>query len=317
MPNRGRTDRILIVGVGRTGSTWLTKALGQTTGSVPWFEPDRIDAAQIPGKDFGRSGFGPYPIIDPDDPGSVYRPLWDVVFKGAITSDQLRRMTPLLQPFLKLPKPILHPLVKAGGTVLSALPRKNVRNIAKTIFACFSIEWIVNNYDPQVIVAQRHPYSVVASWRELDLPKFDILNRHEILKRYGDLFEGNPPSSSDSELTQIAWIVGLQTAALGAAAERHPEWVVVNHEDMCVDPIEKFKALCKILQIPWSDNVAEFLESSNRPGQGKLTNRVASEQVNKWRRVLSDGEVDEIASVLQRFPNYGWVVKPDDWAELI
>ena len=317
MANRGRTDRILIVGVGRTGSTWVKNALEKTPGTISWNEPDNIDASRDPDEAFGTSGFGPYPIIDPDDPGSVHRALWDVVFKSGLTHTQLRQMTPYLRPFLKLPKPILHPLVKAGGAALSVMPNKNQRNIAKTIYSCFSIEWIVKNYDPQVIVTQRHPYSVIASWRELDMPKFDLLTRPELLKRYGDQFGGNPPTASDSELTQAAWIVGLQTAALGAAAEKHPEWVIVNHEDLCVDPVEKFRALCKVVHIPWSDKVAEFLETSNRPGKGLVTNRVASEQVDKWRRVLKSDEVEEIASVLNRFPNYGWVAKPDNWIELI
>ncbi len=317
LADRGRVDRILIVAVGRTGSTWLTQALDHTPGTVSLFEPDNIDASRVPNANFGKSGFGPYPIIDPEDKGGVYRSLWDVVFKGGVTYKQLRKMSPFMHPLLKLPKPVLRYLVNIGGLALSSLPGKGQRNIAKTIYACFSIEWIVKNYNPQVIVTQRHPYSVIASWRDLGLPKFDLLTRPELLKRYRDRFEGEPPTAKDSELTQVAWLVGLQTAVLGEAVERHPEWVVVNHEDMCIDPVEKFRALCKIMRIPWSDDVEEFLESSNRPGEGMVTNRVTSEQVDKWRRVLSVEEVQEISSVLNRFPNHGWVVKPEDWEDLI
>lgn len=315
-PRSGRRDRILIAAVGRTGSSWLVRALGRSEGTEMWFEPDTIDL--VPDAGFvGTTGFGPYPIIHPGEDGGVYRSLWDVVFTAGVTRKQADKIIPLVRPLMKLPNSVLQPMIRLGGKVISKVPMQRQRNLAKTILAPFAIEWLVETYDPRVVVTQRHPYSMVASWRDIKLPKFDLLTRPAFRELYGDRYEGEPPTDADSDLTQAAWVVGFLTTILGEAVDRHPEWLVVNHEDMCIDPIAKFQALSEILEIPWSTKVAEYLEASNRPGQGFVNNRISSEEVNKWRKNLSPDEIDEIRSVLSRFPRHGWIKQPDDWESLI
>jgi hypothetical protein len=65
--------------------------------------------------------------------------------------------------------------------------------------------------------------------------------------------------------------------------------------------------VCEQVAIPWSPQVVEFLDESNRPGEGLKPQRVTKEQPNRWRERLSDDEVEEITSVLERFPRHGWV----------
>ena len=315
-PRYGRDDRILIVSISRTGSTWLSNALANTPGTESWPEPDNIDASADTNAKYGSSGFGPYPILNAGDDGGVYRALWDVVFKSGVSSKFLEAMIPILKPFLKLPKPILRPLVRAGGKVLTLLPSRSKRNLVKTVYASFAVEWLVDTYDPRVILTQRHPLSIIASWRDLNIPQFDLTTRPEFLSAYGDRYEGDPPSDQDSNLTRIAWIVGFLTTVMGDALDKHPEWLLVNHEDMCIDPVTKFRALCDVVGIPWSENVTDYLMKSNRPGEGLAPQRITSEQVNKWRAVLSQEEVKEAVEVLKRFPRMGWIRKPDDWEEL-
>ncbi|MDA8195661.1 MAG: sulfotransferase domain-containing protein [Actinomycetota bacterium] len=313
----GRDDRILIASISRTGSTWLVNALANTPGTRSWPEPDGIGTSLDATEKYGSTGFRPYPILKAGDDGGVYRALWDIVFKSAVSEKMASTVEPMLKPFLKLPKPILEPLVRAGGKALTMLPSRAERNLVKTVYGCFALDWFVDVYDPRVIVTQRHPLSVIASWRDVGIPQYDLITRPEFQEAYSDWYEGNPPSERDSNMTRIAWIVGFLTTVMSDAYDRHPEWLLVNHEDMCIDPVRKFKALCNVVGIPWSDKVADYLTKSNRPGEGLKPERITSEQVDKWRSILTENEVREAVEVLMRFPNKGWIRRPEDWEELL
>ena len=307
----GRADRILVAGIARSGSSWLIEALKATPGTKCWYEPDNIDADPFGKKPIGSTGFGPYPMISPGSDGGVHKSLWDVVYNGRVpVTPRGNMLMPVVKPLMKLPKPILHPLFRLGTKLFTILPGGSDRVAVKSVFTAFCIEWMVEQYDPKVVMLQRNPISIVASWRDLKIPLFDLATRPQLIKEYGDRYVGDPPSESDSELTKIAWQVGLVTMAMGDSYDRHPEWLLVDHEDLCVEPARKFRNLCERLDIPWSDAVAQYLESSNRPGTGFEPVRVTSEQVDKWLKKLSSAEIDEITQVLARFPRKGWVREP-------
>jgi hypothetical protein len=210
---------------------------------------------------------------------------------------------------------VRQPLIDVGSRALVALPGGPDRTAIKTIYGAFCLEWLVERYDPRVVVLQRHPLNVVSSWRELQIPDFDLCSRPALLEHYRDRFTGDPLDSSASELTRKAWQVGLLTTAIGDALERHPGWLLVNHEDLCADPVNLIREVCDRMGMPWSPDVERFLEDSNRPGQGLLPVRVTKEQPNRWKGRLSDDEVEEITSVLARFPRRGWIREPSSPSE--
>ncbi|MGC8480271.1 MAG: hypothetical protein ACP5PJ_01870 [Acidimicrobiales bacterium] len=307
----GRDDRILVPAISRSGSSWLIGALGATPGTERWYEPDNIDADPSGQGEVGKSGFGPYPMIRPGEDGGVYRSLWDVVYKGALPYDFSTRLIPIARPLLKLPPSVLHPLVRLGSRALTSMQIGKRRIAAKSVYACFCLEWLVSQYDPKVVMIQRHPLSIAASWRELGIPFFDLATRPELLELYGDRYEGDPPSEEDSLMSRIAWHIGLLNMALGDALDRNSGWMLVNHEDLCIDPEAKFKALCEILGLQWSENVAAYLKASNRPGTGLTPVRVTSEQVKRWKGRLTDEDMNEVLTVLSRFPRNGWIREPN------
>ena len=79
---------------------------------------------------------------------------------------------------------------------------------------------------------------------------------------------------------------------------------------VCVEPAKKFRALFEKMGVPWSEDVETYLEEANRPGEGLKPVRVTSEQVDRWKSRLTAGEVEEINSVLARFPRKGWIREP-------
>src|SRR5438093_515657 len=77
----GRADRILLLGVARSGTRWLATTLGNTESSRLVKEPDNVDA-NPDGSGRSRLGFGAYPLVEQGEAAPQYRALWDLAFSA-------------------------------------------------------------------------------------------------------------------------------------------------------------------------------------------------------------------------------------------
>ncbi len=310
----GRTGPrpILLLGVARSGTTWLGHAMGKAPGVRFYYEPDNVDADPTGARAAGRSGFGPYPIIDPGQDDNPFTALWDMVFAGRypFTTGRTKRLSQAARAALYLPRVLRDPLVRQMAVLSARHPTSVDFAIAKSIYSLFSLEWLASRYHPDVVALQRNPLNVVSSWRQLQIPLFDLTTRPAIRTRYVEPLGLDPPGGAAPELVQIAWVVGLLTHVLGEAAARHPEWHVVTHEDLCADPSVRMRAVFDLVGLPWAAEVERFLAENNKAGEGLQPVRVTSEQPDRWRKRLSDGEVTDIERTLSQFPRHGWVRDP-------
>ncbi|HEY6469586.1 MAG TPA: hypothetical protein VI434_07445 [Candidatus Dormibacteraeota bacterium] len=307
-----RSKRIVLVGVARSGTSWLGHALGRARGVRFYYEPDNVDADPSSDATAGQRGFGPYPMIDNDRDAGQFAPLWDLVFSGRLpfALRERRRLRPAARIALRLPRSMRDPLVRSVAAVAARRPGRDQGIVVKTIYAPFSIEWLVARYHPQVIAMQRNPLNVVSSWRELHIPLFDLATRPSIRIRYIEPLGIEPPSPGATEVARIAWHVGLLTHVISVALDRHPEWIFVTHEDLCENPATTIRRVSDQVGLEWSDDVDRFLSDNNRHGEGLAPVRIATEEPTKWRQRLTDIEVAQIQAVLEKFPKRGWIRPP-------
>jgi hypothetical protein len=303
----GRPDRILVLGVARSGTTWLAAALGKAAGARVVNEPDNIDAD--PAKDVGgRLGFGPYPIIDRDQKAPQFRALWDLSFAARVPRNGWQLKIGRL--VLRLPRRLRDPFLRRSAQAVSALPGRAPHVVVKSIYAMFAVDWIAACYQPRVIVIQRNPLNVISSWAELGVHGFDLLTRPRIADRYLHRLGVVPPGPDASQLQRIAAWVGVLTTVLNEELERHPDWLLVTHEDLCAAPETRIRDVSEWAGLTWTSAAASFLQESNRPGEGFSSVRITRDQPGQWRRRLSDQQVGEIEEVLAQFPSRGWVRQP-------
>jgi hypothetical protein len=127
--------RILLVGIPRSGTTWVGAALGSAPKTIFIDEPD--DERRWPQALHAKRGISRYPMIAPGDSDRVggyditaYRELWETAFS-------------LANPFAP----------------------SNV--IVKSTFVFNCLEWVVDNFHPDAVCwIMRHPMNTLASWWE-------------------------------------------------------------------------------------------------------------------------------------------------------
>jgi len=73
-------------------------------------------------------------------------------------------------------------------------------------------------------------------------------------------------------------------------AAKHPEWVVVRHEDLCAAPLAGFDAMFSRLGMTFTSEAMEFVERSSGVDDGKTYGlfRDSAQAAESWRRELPE-----------------------------
>jgi Sulfotransferase family len=304
---------LLVLGLPRAGATWVGETLGVAPGTRLVNEPDNETSNPFAAR--AKLPLGRYPVLDADEQAPQdYRTLWARAFSGAdnrrgprtrLAEVLLRRVdaTERWNAFCATrPDGASMRLRAISALAVAPPPGHAAQAVVKSAHAAFAARWIAARFRPRVVVVLRHPFNVVASWTELGWGGCGLDSNPKIVERYVRKWDLPALPPSCSRLTRVSWEVGLQLSALRWAAEEEPDWVVVQHEDLCSDPAERFRALYAVLGLDWTDAAQVHLRQANRPAQGLVTMRVASEQPERWRTRLSGDQVREIARTLELFP---------------
>lgn len=304
---------VVVAGIPRSGTTWTGQALAHAHGSPLVHEPD--NEKEFLAAFAAKRGLGRFPVLSPGDRAAAYESLWLRALSGWGEPDTRRtriaarlwsrssgeRREAALRGRMSVG--LRAALALAGSPVPPASGAEAGKAVVKTVHAPLALEWIADRFPGlRVVVVLRHPAGVLSSWRELKLPDQDRgLDRHPAV-RDGLMASWDISPPDTGALARAAWHVCLLTAALFDAAGRHPEWHVVEHEDLCRRPLERFAALARELGIGWTSHAEQYLLASDAVGQGFAVRRRAGEQPGRWRSRLTGEEVEVLGRTMRRFP---------------
>ena len=216
VPGCAMTVPVLVVGVPRSGTTWVAETLATAAAGRYLEEPDNHFRFAFAFRAKHRLGSReyPYPAERANAPGiDDYDALWRSAFSrepaarawhrrrrfanAVVDRADSRRVSAALarssirDPDLVLADRIAVPERSAGGGPL----------VVKSVYAALAAEWIASRHDVRVVAVLRNPLNVVSSWVALDwLPPSgpDALSTLDpaMAEELADRYEAPPPARS-------------------------------------------------------------------------------------------------------------------------
>jgi hypothetical protein len=285
---------ILVTGAHRTGTTWVGKMLAANPQAAYISEP--LNVLHRPGVLRAPVQYW-YTYISPENEADYlpafqetlrfrYHPLAEIISLRSFKD--VGRMGRDSSIFLK-------------GWLLRQRP------LIKDPFAVFSAPWFASRLGCRVVLTVRHPAAFASSLKRLDWP-FDfthllsqpLLMRAE-LEPYREAMQRLVASPPDViEQASLLWRLVYQ--ALRCYCDRSPQFQVVRHEDLSLDPVTGFQRLYTSLGLEFTPRVRQsILASSGSENPGELSRRKVHSvhldsraNLTNWKRRLTREEIDRV-----------------------
>lgn len=292
-----RNERpILVTGSIRSGTTWAGRVLGTAPGVAVIHEP-----------------------FNKDHPVGVFAHRWShqyaYVTDGGHETIEIERA--LVDTLDFRYRPLLHlgqvetPLRTVG--VVRDLPRfwyrrclSRPRPLMKDPIALLSAEWLCERFDMDVMIMVRHPGAFAWSYRRIAEPnRFADLAHQEALMEgplapYFDEVERGARTVDPIEQAAILW--RILYAIVIRFQDRHPDWEIVRHEDLSVDPQRAYLDLFERFGLSFTEKTRRFIDRTTShlnpvdAPEGRLHHirRNSRDNVRVWQRRLSREEIAQV-----------------------
>ncbi len=184
------------------------------------------------------------------------------------------------------------------------------RVLLKDPFAIFSTQWFADRLNCDVVIVLRHPAAFVSSLKRLDW-RFDfkdLLAQPLLMRDWLEPFRKEMEeivSNPEDLIGQGSLLWRFICYATHKTKESHPNFHVVRHEDLSLQPIDGFEELYSQLELPYNSRVkARILRatSSDNPQEISLDSIYATKldsiaNLENWKQRLTKGEIDRIRSL--------------------
>lgn len=309
----GKSPRppILVTGAHRTGTTWVGKMLTASSETAYISEP--FNRWRRPGVFSGPIQHW-YTYVCSENAADYIHPIQRMLDFRYHTLDEIRSLHSFKDT------------MRMARDVRSFLSGRifNRRPLIKDPFAFFSAPWIAETFGCAVVITIRHPAAFVSSLKRLDWP-FDfsdlidqpLLIRDWLAPYYPQMLEARTNMAdligNGSLLWRILYQVGTQFL------ETNPQFILVKHEDLSMDPDSGFKLLYSRLGLDFSPGAQKIVRNSSASGNPKeiarhdiYGTRVDSQaNLKNWKHRLSSEEMIRIREITGEIASryYG----DDDW----
>ncbi len=184
------------------------------------------------------------------------------------------------------------------------------RILLKDPFAVFSTSWFANRLNSRVVITIRHPAAFASSLKRLNWPfNFqDLLGQPLLMRDHLEPYREEMQSVKvDDVIGQAALLWKLIYRALQSARAQHPDFLLVRHEDLSLEPIPGYRALYASLGLEFTPRVENIiLNSSSSENPRELSRRKvhgtrldSRANLDNWKKRLTAGEIERVRTVTE------------------
>ena len=288
---------ILVTGVHRGGTTWLGKMLAADIQTAFVSEP--LNVLHRPGV-FRAKVKHWYTYITKENEAEylpAYHELLNFQYHTWLEIKSLRSH----RDFLRMGRDFHTFLI---GSL------QGQRALIKDPFAVFSTPWFSERLNFQVVISVRHPAAFASSLKRLNWD-YDFRNLLDQPSLMRDHLEGDRAEmesiSRDDIVSQAALLWKMVYRFVHNARASYPNFHILRHEDLSLDPINGYKSLYELLGLIFDERIERIiLNSSSSDNPSKLakgkTHSVKLDSrasLNNWRKILSEEEITRVRRITE------------------
>lgn len=184
------------------------------------------------------------------------------------------------------------------------------RPLLKDPFAVFSAPWFAQKMNCQVVITIRHPGGFASSLKRLDWPfDFNDLLKQPMLMR--DHLEEDRVDMenmrADDIVGQSALLWRMIYRVVHASRKLFPDFKIVRHEDLSLDPAAGYKSLYESLGLTYDDKVRDaILNSSSSENPAELSKKKVHSvkldsraNMDNWKKRLTAEEITRVRKLTE------------------
>jgi hypothetical protein len=289
-----RPSPVLVTGIHRSGTTWVGKMLAAAPGVVYINEP--LNMQHRPGI-FGACVPYWYTYITEENESLYFSAFQKTL---SFRYDFLAEVASLHSG-----RDVLRMIRDASMFSLGRLQGK--RPLLKDPFAVFSVEWFARRLKCQIVIIVRHPAAFVSSLKRLGW-KFNLQKNlfsqpllvRDHLEAFREEIQAHPPKDV---ITQAAWLWRLIYHVIWKIAQHHPEFIVIRHEDLSIEPLQVFSQIYEKLGLEFTPRVEKRILASSSSENPTELRQIHSIRMNSraglqnWKKRLTEEEIQVIRDI--------------------
>ena len=295
--NNDALTPILVTGMHRSGTTWVGKMLAAAVGTAYISEP--LNVLHRPGVFHAKVRHW-YQYVCEDNEHEFLPAFEELLEFDYHLWDEIRSLRSW-RDVLRMGRDFF---IFYRGLM------RGQRVLLKDPFAVFSTPWFAKRLNCKVVITIRHPAAFASSLRRLNWPfDFqDLLDQPLLMRDHLEPYRQEMQSmQEDDVIGQAALLWKMIYRSIHATREQHPDFILVRHEDLFLDPTPGYRSLFSSLGLEFTPRVEKIIQNSSssenprelsrkRVHGVKLDSRAS---LDNWKKRLTVEEIERIRTMTE------------------
>ena len=182
------------------------------------------------------------------------------------------------------------------------------RALLKDPFAVFSVPWFARRLNCRIVITVRHPAAFASSLERLGW-SFDFKNLLEqplLMRDHLETYRDEMLAvKAEDVIGQGALLWKMIYSVVRKFQQSNSEWLVLRHEDLSLDPVNRFRELYGRLDLDFTQRVEKVIRdssSSDNPAESPLKDAFATKldsaaNIKNWKKRLNADVIQRIQEI--------------------